>query len=152
MSKRAHSPQWDKRRRERELAFQTLYGVSFSETPDLEDLKNAFMSSSCIRREDGKQEEPKGFAWDLVLGVWDNEKFLDADIKKYAHNWRIERMGRLELLILRMALYELNNLDTPDKVAISEYLNLADQFGVESAKSFINGILDTVTKKSQPAS
>lgn len=136
-----HAP--STRTKERELAFQVLYGLTFSDAKDLNTLADAFKFSPANSH---NEDETKSFAWKLVRGVWDNEKFLDEDIAHFSHNWRIERMGRLELLLLRMAMYELINMNTPVKAVISEYLSLATHFGADGAKSFINGILDAASK------
>lgn len=131
------------KRRERELAFQALYGISFSPAPDLPHLEEAFLLSPHNTHEGQK---PDGFAWDLVKGVWENEAWLDERIGMISRNWRPERMGRIELVILRLALHEMIATSTPAKVVISEYMELAHQFGAGSAASFINGILDAAAK------
>jgi N utilization substance protein B len=88
-----------------------------------------------------------GFAWELALGVWSNVRAVDAVIARFAHNWRLDRMGRIELTLLRLAVYELRyRADIPPRVAINEALELCGQFGEASARSFINGILDAAAK------
>lgn len=131
------------KRRERELAFQALYGLSFSPASDLAHLEEAFMLSPHNSQEGQK---PTGFAWELVKGVWENEARLDEKIGKLSRNWRPERMGRIELVILRLALHEMIAMSTPAKVVISEYMELAHQFGAGPAGSFINGILDAAAR------
>lgn len=131
------------KRRERELAFQALYGLSFSPVTDLVQLEEAFMLSPNNSHE---RQKPLGFAWELVKGVWENEARLDESIGKLSRNWRPERMGRIELVLLRLALHEMLATTTPEKVVMSEYMELAHQFGAGSAASFINGILDAAAK------
>ncbi len=137
------------RRHERSLAFQVLYAISFANIKDLDDLSNAFYKSpdnDCAEQE-SMHEYPKGFAWDLVKGVWTNSQELDELITQFSHNWRVDRMGRIELTVLRMGLFEmLYKSDIPTKVAINEALELAKQFGEQSALAFINGILDSTAK------
>ena len=90
---------------------------------------------------------PSGFAWELVEGVWSKSEELDASITSFSRNWRVDRMGRVELTLLRLAVYEITfRNDVPAKVAINEALELSRQFGEGNAKSFINGILDAVAK------
>lgn len=129
--------------RKRELAAQVLYGLSFGQASDIEALKNAFRRSP---RHSAETNEPQGFAWDLACGVWKNEKSLDSEIGQFARNWRPDQIGRLELVLLRLALYEMRHVGTPPKVVISEYLDLAGEFGALSAKSFINGILNAAAR------
>ncbi len=90
---------------------------------------------------------PKGFSWDLASGVWSKQEELDQIIAKLSQHWRIERIGRIELTILRLALFEiLHRPDVPVKVAINEAIELAKQFGDENSRGFVNGILDAAAK------
>ena len=138
------------RRGERELAFQVLYGLSFTPARTLEELRRSFRVSpdNLVRSEEsGVPVETSGFAWELVEGVWSNSAALDKAITQFSHNWRVDRMGRVELTLLRLAVYELLfRNDVPSKVSINEALELSRQFGEGNAKNFINGILDAVAK------
>ncbi len=90
---------------------------------------------------------PTGFAWELVDGVWSHVDEIDSTIKEYAKNWKINRLGRIELTVLRIALFEmLYRDDIPAKVSITEALELTNQFAEFKARSFINGLLDAVHK------
>lgn len=137
------------RRGARELAFQVLYGLSFSTAVTRKELLRAFVLSphNTSMDESHLGLEPSGFAWELVEGVWANTAELDKTIARFSHNWRVDRMGRIELTLLRLAMFELvYRLDVPPKVAINEALDLGSQFGADSAKNFINGILDAAAK------
>ena len=138
------------RRGERELAFQVLYGLSFTPANDIDDLRRFFrISPDYIARwqDQAPPAYPSGFAWELVEGVWSKSDELDASITNFSRNWRVDRMGRVELTLLRLAVYEITfRNDVPAKVAINEALELSRQFGEGNAKSFINGILDAVAK------
>lgn len=138
------------RRGARELAFQVLYGLSFTPARTLEELRRSFRVSpdNLVRSEEsGVPVETSGFAWELVEGVWSNSAALDKAITQFSHNWRVDRMGRVELTLLRLAVYELLfRNDVPSKVSINEALELSRQFGEGNAKNFINGILDAVAK------
>ena len=82
-----------------------------------------------------------------MQGVWSNSAALDDAITRFSHNWRVDRMGRVELTLLRLAVYELLfRNDVPPKVSINEALELSRQFGEGNAKNFINGILDAVAQ------
>ena len=138
------------RRGERELAFQVLYGLSFTPARSLEELRRSFRMSpdNLVRSEEsGVPVQACGFSWELVEGVWSNSAALDETISRFSHNWRVDRMGRVALTLLRLAAYELVfRTDVPPKVAINEALELSRQFGEGNAKNFINGILDAVAK------
>ena len=67
---------------------------------------------------------------------------LDARINEVAKGWTTKRMGKVELTILRLALFEIHyDEDVPDKVAINEAVELAKRFGGDDSPSFVNGIL-----------
>ncbi len=134
------------RRNERSLAFQVLYSLSFSEVQSIDDVRRTFCQSPDSIKE--KSDDPtNSFAWEIVAGVWTNCKKLDEFITEFSHNWRVDRMGRIELTVLRIGLFEmLYRKDIPTKVAINEALELSRQFGEQSARSFVNGILDATAK------
>jgi N utilization substance protein B len=132
------------RRSERELAFQFLYGLDFVPVASERELRKRFEQSAAAA---DKAPALSGFAWELALGVWNNARLLDSVIARFARNWRLDRMGRIELTLLRLAVYELQyRTDIPPRVTINEALELCGQFGEASARSFINGILDAVAK------
>lgn len=137
------------RRSARELAFQVLYGLCFSPAADRAALWRLFVLSphNGDMSEADLDREPSGFAWELVDGVWGHTAALDEAIGRFSHNWRVDRLGRIELTILRLALYELLwRDDVPPKVAINEALELAREFGDERARAFLNGILDAAAR------
>ncbi len=125
-------------------AFQFLYGQAFSEAITKDQLKSAF----CVfPNQDMSPNVCEGYAWELVLGVWENTKKLDKVVEQFAKNWRLDRVGRVELGLLRIAIFEmLVCRDVPHKVAINEALELNKQFGEEKSRAFLNGILDAVSK------
>ena len=67
---------------------------------------------------------------------------LDEKINGVAEGWKTRRMGRVELTILRLALFEMKeDQEIPEKVAINEAVELAKKFGGDGAPAFVNGIL-----------
>ncbi len=90
---------------------------------------------------------PTGFSWEIVEGVWTNVDVLDDTIKEFIKNWRVDRLGKIERTILRMALFEmLYRDDIPEKVSIAEALEITNQFADAKVLSFINGLLNAVHK------
>ncbi len=90
-------------------------------------------------------EDVKTFAEQLVGGVLEHKKDLDALIGKYATNWKVSRMQIVDRNILRIGTYELLYLDEmPAKVTVNEAIELAKDFGDEDAAKFVNGVLDKV--------
>ena len=137
------------RKVEREVAFQILYGVSFSPEMDEARLRLMFASSPDLEAR-GLSPDPEGFAWELVYGVWMNRAAIDEAIARYSQNWRLDRMGRIELTILRIGIYEVlfapPALSVPLKVALNEAVELAKNFGDENSRGFVNGILDAAAR------
>jgi len=90
----------------------------------------------------------KHFLFDLVEGVLTHQDNLDAVISKHlVENWRFERLGIVIQSILRAATFELaHGKETPLKVIVNEYVNVAHCFCDEQETSFINGILDSIGK------
>ena len=71
---------------------------------------------------------------------------LDGIIPKAATEWPIDKLNKIDLAILRLAVYELTHSDTPPKVVIDEAVELAKEYGAESSSSFVNGVLGTILK------
>ncbi len=135
------------RRHERSLAFQVLYAISFAQVQSMDDVRRAFCQSPDQVAKGEEFEDPSGFAWELTSGVWKNNQEIDDVISQFSHNWRLDRMGRIELTVLRIGIFEMfYRSDIPTKVAINEALELARQFGEQNALSFVNGILDAAAK------
>ncbi|MDR3043047.1 MAG: transcription antitermination factor NusB [Desulfovibrio sp.] len=144
------------RRSERALAFQVLYGLSFTPATSEGALRAAYAASPDVAdrtAEDEKSDRhapataPQGYAWEVILGVWKTQAELDEAVSGFSQNWRVERMGRVELTLLRIAVYEmLFRDDVPAKVAMNEAIELSKQFGDDNSRGFINGILDAVAR------
>ena len=85
------------------------------------------------------------FAYKLVNGVLEHKTRLDVVIQEYAPEWPLNQMAVVDRNILRMAIYEFAILkETPIKVAINEAIELAKDYGSDSASRFINGVLGTL--------
>lgn len=82
----------------------------------------------------------------LVKGTEQNRGKLDALIASKSEHWRVERMPVVDRNILRMAVYEMQELKTPAAVAIDEAVELARQFSSDESVGFVNGVLDAIRK------
>ncbi|MDR3176569.1 MAG: transcription antitermination factor NusB [Desulfovibrio sp.] len=133
------------RRAERTFAFKVLYSLSFSPATGEDSLREAFLNFP--GRPEGLLPEDN-YAWRLVLGVWEDRTRLDADLASHLHNWRVERVGKVESAILRIALFELkrNAPDVPPKVVINEAVELCKLYGDDKSGIFVNGVLDNAAK------
>lgn len=126
----------------RSIAMQSLYEWDFNNKH--ERLDNIVERN--IAEFGAGLEEPV-FIWDLAIGVKDKIEILDAIIEKTAPEWPIPQINPLDRNILRLGIFELlysNKENVPPKVAINEAIELAKNFGGESSRKFVNGVLGTV--------
>jgi N utilization substance protein B len=97
------------------------------------------------------QEEDRAyyaFAEELALGAIENIEAIDAEITEHASNWTFDRIAKVDLAILRLAIYELLfRTDIPPIVSINEAIDLSKVFSNPDSKRFINGILDKMKGK-----
>ena len=123
------------RTRARSLALQVLYEVDIANHPPADIYR--------LRLEDNPlPDELADFARQIIFGVLPLTSILDQIIAKYAPEWPLDQIAAIDRNILRMALWEFAIYqDTPIKVAINEAVELAKQFGSDSAPRFINGVL-----------
>ena len=128
------------RTRARSLALQVLYEVDVAKHPPADIYK--------LRLEDTPlSDELSAFARQIIFGVIPLTNALDQVIAKYAPEWPLEQIAAIDRNILRMALWEFAVYhDTPIKVAINEAVELAKQFGSDSAPRFINGVLGALAE------
>jgi N utilization substance protein B len=125
------------RRDGRVAAMQFLYAWSLNTPFNLaEDLRIFFENQE-------KPREHYAFGEELIHGTLQNIAEIDARIRTLAHNWEFDRIARIDLAILRVAIYEMVfRKDIPPVVSINEAIDLSKQFSNADAKRFINGILD----------
>ena len=135
-----------KRRLSRELTLKFLYqyDVYIEQNKELnnfdEQLEGFFITQDVI-----KDIEIKDFFIILAKGVCDNRDSIDEIISKYSDNWKVSRISRIDINILRIAIYEMLNLSNiPHPVTINEAVDIAKKYGNNESGSFINGIVDRV--------
>ncbi len=91
-------------------------------------------------------EEPNEFVINSVHNVIENSVNIDEMINKYLNNWTIDRLGKTDQAILRLATYELIYTDTPGVVVIDEAIELSKQYSDDKVKNIINAVLDNILK------
>jgi transcription antitermination protein NusB len=89
-------------------------------------------------------DKTREFANELFEGTAKDVAVLDALIVGHSDNWRFERMAAIDRAILRLAIHEMEQGQTPAKVVLNEAVDLAKKFSSEESGGFINGILDSV--------
>lgn len=127
------------RRDGRVAALQYLYAWSMNEPKNLaEDLRVFFEGCESPR-------EHYSYAEEIIQGVVLNAEAIDERIKSLTQNWDFARIAKIDLAILRLALFEmLYRKDIPPIVSINEAIDLSKSFSNADSKRFINGILDRV--------
>ncbi len=129
------------RRKAREIALQVLYSLNFVNI-DAQDALDLFWGNFVAPK------AAKEFAAFLVQGTCEHKEELDKLIAGCSDNWSLGRMSRVDINILRLAVFEfLYCDDVPPKVTLNEAVDLGKIFGSENSGSFINGILDTLNLK-----
>ena len=84
------------------------------------------------------------FIDEIVMGVINNKKDIDAIANRYLEDWKIDRLGNTDQAILRMAIYEMLYTDTPGVVVIDEAVRLAKLYSDDNVRKMINGVLDKI--------
>jgi N utilization substance protein B len=126
------------RTRARGIALQVLYEVDLAQHPAAEAFQARLVETPLA-------EDLAEFARQIVFGVLPLTKELDELIARYAPEWPLEQIAAIDRNILRMALWEFTfQRETPIKVAINEAVELAKQFGSDSAPRFVNGVLGSL--------
>ena len=127
----------------RENAFKLIYSLEIQKNENLEEQMDLFFESNDI-----KDVEAKKYIKTVVLGINENEEKVLEDIEKnLKEDWKLNRISKMDLSILKLAIYEIKYNEIPYKVAINEAVELAKRYGEESSTKFINGILASVVKE-----
>ena len=126
------------------IALQTLYEVDFRRSCGDETLAFDDVYKRNLQRYEDTVKD-KAFVKKLAYGVEKKHKKLDEMIQPIAPEWPLAQIARIDLSILRMALYELTEMSdvTPPKVVINEAVELAKAFGSDNSSRFVNGVLGT---------
>jgi len=134
-------PKTDPRHTARRLALSSIFCWMFTE-PDIE----ACMTLSAELMEDELRD--KELVDYIVAGVRANLDKIDNIIQESAPEWPLDKIAKVDLGILRIAIFEIVYGDkTPLKVAIDEAVELAKEFGNDTSHKFVNGVLGTVVDK-----
>lgn len=129
------------------IALQTLYEQEMRQDAD----DNAFELNTVLERNIERYSESLddvAFIRQLVQGVTEQAEELDARLQPVAPEWPIDQIARMDRLVLRIGLYELENeADVPPKVVINEAVELAKAFGGDNSSKFVNGVLGTLLRQ-----
>lgn len=126
----------------RRNAFSLLFQYDFTDTDETDEIKKIFFKENEI------EDEDKKYILETVDGTMKNLAEIDGIIGECAKGWTTERMSKVDLAILRLAVYEMNfSEEAPKSVAINEAVELAKKYSSDEAPSFINGILGKISQR-----
>lgn len=127
----------------RENAFKLIYSLEIQETENLEEQIELFFESNDI-----KNEEARNYINSVILGINKNNEQILKDIEQnLKSDWKLSRISKMDLSILKLAIYEIKYNEIPYKVAINEAVELAKKYGEDKSKNFVNGILASIVKE-----
>ena len=137
------------RREIRETAFKILFSLEFNDVSEIREEAELELEHASLYDEDDNKmdavamtEEEKAYIIDRVEAVVSHITEIDETISGISQGWKLGRIGKAELAILRLAVYEIKfDEDIPVKVAINEAVELAKTYCDVEAKSFINALL-----------
>ena len=130
------------RSKARELAFKLLYQIEIQKEINEEDIKMFFDNNEI------NSVEVKEYINDIVNGISRYSKEILTQISKnLKKDWELERISKINISLLKLAIYEIKYKKLPYKVVINEVVELAKKYGEETSQSFINGILASVVKE-----
>lgn len=125
------------RRELREQLFKLLFRIEFNAEEEMTQQEEFFLEEEEIDRENDRKQLDAKFH-----SILDKLSDIDRELNEKVSGWDTSRMGKVDLTILRLAVYEIEyDEDIPTGVAINEAVELAKKFGQDSSASFVNGVL-----------
>ena len=128
----------------RELAFKLMYEIEIQKEIS-DSLINNFIDSNSIT-----DNEAIEYLKDIVYGIESHKEEIEPLISQnLKENWTLSRISKINLSLLKIAIYEMLYKDLPYKVAINEVIELAKKYADDSSPIFINGVLASVVKQKE---
>ncbi len=128
----------------REIAMKMLYAASLGGEESMSEVLEQSEQADTLSDSD------KTFLENLTYGVRARQQELDEIVAQYAQGWALNRLAKVDLTILRMAVYEMLYMpEIPVGATVNEAVELAKRFGEEKSPGFINGILGSVARARQ---
>ena len=127
----------------REQAFKLIYSLEIQKKENIEEMIDLYLESNEITNKNAIE-----YIKDAIYGIEEHkEKILEKIEKHLKSDWKIERISKIDLSILKLAIYEIKYKEIPFKIAINEAVELAKKYGEELSKNFVNGILASIVKE-----
>ena len=127
----------------RENAFKLIYSLEIQKVENVQEQINLYFESNNIT-----DEEAKKYIANAVNGIEEHQEEILKDIEtNLKEEWKLSRISKMDLTILKLAIYEIKFTDVPYKVSINEAVELAKKYGEDKSKNFVNGILASIVKE-----
>ncbi len=127
----------------RENAFKLIYSLEIQKVENVQEQINLYFESNNIT-----DEEARKYIANAVNGIEEHQEEILKDIEtNLKEEWKLSRISKMDLTILKLAIYEIKFTDVPYKVSINEAVELAKKYGEDKSKNFVNGILASVVKE-----
>lgn len=130
------------RHRQRESTFRIVFSMDINKSENTEEDLRIYLESLELT-----EEEDKDLIIKRCLRLIENQESIDALIVQCTQNWEVDRIGKIELAILRVAVFEMLYDEMPISVAINEAVELAKKYGEDHSSKFVNGVLGQVAKR-----
>ena len=128
----------------REETFKLLYSLEIQKE-DLKEQTEIYLENAEI-----SDENTKKYMSEIVEGIENNIKDIEDKISEnLKKDWKIERISKINLVLLKLAIYEILYTETPFKVVINEVVEPAKKYGDDTSPNFVNGILASIVKESE---
>ena len=129
----------------REETFKLLYSLEVQKKEEIQEQVELYLESQNITNKESKE-----YISSTVLGIEKNIDTIKEDItKNLKSGWTIERISKIDLALLKLAIYEILFTDTPYKVAINEVVELSKKYSEDGSSNFINGVLASIVKENE---
>ena len=126
----------------RELAFKFLYGIEIQKNVESDALELFFVYIEI------DEKDVQEYLTKINLGIKEhNSEIEELIVHNLRENWSLDRISKVNLSLIKLAIFEMLYLDLPYKVAINEVIELAKRYSDNQASTFINGILASVVKE-----
>lgn len=136
------------RRDIREKALQSLFQLSANEDLSKEVAMQKALANNSEDKEELEDIEIPSYLNDLVSGVIEQQQVIDSKINSHLKNWTINRLAKTDLLVMRIAVYEMLFVEeVPNKVALNEALEIIKRYSDEKSSKFVNGILSNMIEE-----
>ena len=126
----------------REHIFRMLFRIEFNSAEEMKEQEDFYFED--LEEATGKDQE---YILDKYRAIVEKKEEIDALLNEVSEGWKTTRMNRVDLTIMRLAVYEIKwDEDVPTGVAINEAVELAKKYSSDDGPSFVNGILAKVVK------